>query len=435
MTRLITAFFLAASTTLCAQDRPAGEQRWLLLGTPAAEPVQVPGITGRLGLQAPIPCPPGLGATVAAQLDRLRRSPELLPLGVLHFQVLSRAAESGDFRLGDVMQLALGTDAEACSVLPAAGGPQGPAASEIVYPTVKTIEITLRSEPDHTLWTRYLTFTNYRDATKRVPIAFARKSGLTWAGTVDAEALATLQSLADTGNRSYWDDMKLENRGGSTALDIGRLKIVLHYEKSASYEEDVPIVDSTLNRTLAAGYAAIDLDSYALSTRKGWGGIHWSMHPVLQLAGGDFGKCGSDGADGYGTNPKFGGSDNNLCSEFVSWYFHQGGLEIGGEDFRHITSTSQIDAAFNAAGRRYDYNNYYQEWIHNGSCLRYTPRPGDFLARRYDGEYQHSMIVLEWDDATKTMTVINGPWPVTLRRVAIQDLEEDGYDFRVGKIQ
>jgi hypothetical protein len=438
---LTTAFLLSLQSTDLAEPAPrralrrAPDPALLLIGTPGVRQVTIPGVAGRFALDGFDVDRPRPGQSLSARLYQLRYGARPAGLDALHYQVLTRDPRSGALALSDLMRLPLGSDAEAAAVVRTAPAHGPMDASEISYPTVASIQITLNSEPVHTLWTRELSFFDHLGVKKRVSVDFARSSGLTWNGTVDATNLATLQSLADVGNRSHWDDLRLENNGGTTTLDIARLTVILHYEKGSQYEEDIPIVDRTLNRTLAAGTASIDLDSYALGTRKAFAGITPTMHQVVQLAAADFGKSGSDGSDGYGSNPKFNGADNNLCSEFVSWYLHEAGVVMAGEDFRDITATAQIDAAFHNAGRRYDYHNGYQDWILAGGTARYTPQPGDFLARRYGGEYEHAMIVLEWDDAAKVMTVINGPWPVTLRYVSIQDLEESGYDFRVGRLR
>jgi len=46
------------------------------------------------------------------------------------------------------------------------------------------------------------------------------------------------------------------------------------------------------------------------------------------------------------------------------------------------------------------------------------------------------MMMLRWDDAAKEATVINGPWPVTLRKVRVEHSElNQGKDYWVGRLE
>ena len=56
---------------------------------------------------------------------------------------------------------------------------------------------------------------------------------------------------------------------------------------------------------------------------------------MARLAAADLGKSGSDGWDYRFPgkwNPKYNNGNSLLCSEFVSWYLHEAGVEVGAED-------------------------------------------------------------------------------------------------------
>jgi len=124
----------------------------------------------------------------------------------------------------------------------------------------------LEEEPIHSCFDRYLTFINHSDSIKRLRVSFRRKSGLTWEAESFPEGIGDLESLADTNNRSHWEDMRLENRGGTTTLKIAHLLIVMHYDLSSSYEEDIPVVDYNIHSTLNSGAHGRD----AQACRGGW---------------------------------------------------------------------------------------------------------------------------------------------------------------------
>jgi hypothetical protein len=306
------------------------------------------------------------------------------------------------------------------------------------YPQEPIVTLTLKVQPIHNSFTRYLTFTGMFGDAKRQPIAFTKQSDLVYAGSFP-EGIAVLQSLVDEGNRHYWDRMSFENRGGSTELAITKLEIKMVYtDVPAGFKRRIAIVDATLARTLGAGYTSIDLNDVARDSRRAWAGITDADHAVVQLAAEDLGKSGTDTFDPrlpWQWNPKYNPGANNLCSEFVSWYFHEVGLVVSGNDFRDITSTQTIHEIMLGAGRAYRYHQGRGEFIHDVTEVAYTPRSGDWLERRGPDGSEHSMIVLSWNATTKIMTVINGPWPVTLRDVDVHNDEvQNGKDYWVGKI-
>jgi hypothetical protein len=315
-----------------------------------------------------------------------------------------------------------------------------PTVGSIRYPEPARIELTLTRDPGVSTFTLYLEFTNYLGRIRLVAVTFTRGAGATFTGSLSASALANLQSLADTGSRSHWDRMTLYNFWGSGATyHLGRLRIDLSYDDLPSgCTPTITIVNSALNSALGPN-GRLALDVAAVTSRRSWAGVVAGDPWVVQIASEDFGKSGSDGVDGFGQNPKYNGENELLCSEFVSWYYFQGGTNLGNgtsnADFRDIESTQALNDVFRTAGRLYAYHNGQQRWLHMDTGAEYAPRAGDFLERRGEDGAEHSMIVLRWHAATKTATVINGPWPVTLRTVPVHELEVNGgKDFRVGRI-
>ena len=154
---------------------------------------------------------------------------------------------------------------------------------------------------------------------------------------------------------------------------------------------------------------------------------------VVRMVLDDLGKSGSDGAgqDPFGANPKYGARIDNLCSEFVSWYYYEAGVSVNGVSVRDIFATQQLHDLFEAGGNLYRYNSgtNLQAFVHPETSAKYTPKPGDYLERRGPDGAEHSMIIYRWlpgdpaaaktNDRYNRAVVLNGPWPVTLRLVHI----------------
>ena len=309
--------------------------------------------------------------------------------------------------------------------------------SEIRRPLDPTIELTLAREPEHSKFDRHLTFRNHRKQAKRLKVSFVRASGLMWRASGFPAGTDEFRSLADTGNRQYWDSMLLENRGGDTEIRVAHLMIRMHYDDIPSgCSTDIDILNADIGQTLASGQSSILLDPYARLSRMNWAGITGSAPLCVVAAAHDLGKSGSDGSDQYGSNPKYGGSVSQLCSEFVSWYYHEVGVVVGGKNFRDIVGAAQMHDIFSSAKQLYRYHSGKRAFIHAETEAVYRPQAGDFLERRGPGGPEHSMMMLRWDDAAKEATVINGPWPVTLRKVRVEHSElNQGKDYWVGRLE
>jgi hypothetical protein len=297
-------------------------------------------------------------------------------------------------------------------------------------------------QPEHNNFTRYISFKNYQGNWKRLAVGFGKTSNLVYENHDFPNGIDVLKSLADNGNRSYWDSMYLENRGGSTALPLAHVFIEMNYNNPSGSSPrgidhgKIPIVDWPYYRTLKSGNHRLSLNYIARASRKDWAGVLNSAQKMVRWAAEDIGKSGSDGRDSYGNNPKYGGEVRLLCSEFVSWYYHEAGVRISGNNFRDITGTQTLHDMFSSSKRLYFYKNSDNTWRRvDDSTKRYTPKAGDYLERRGPAGAEHSMIVLRWDSGNKEAIVFNGPWPVTLRRVRIHHDEQDNdKTFFIGRV-
>ena len=203
-----------------------------------------------------------------------------------------------------------------------------------------------------------------------------------------------------------------------------------------------------VGRVLAAGEDAIDLGGRLRRARLRVAGIGdpgardtcgWR---ALVMAVDDLTKTGSDEVDGFLGNPQYGRADAALCSEFVSWYYHEAGLVLAGDDLAGIESTGALHKQFGKEDRMIPYDPVYGDFRTDPEALPYEPQPGDFLEwRKYDAGY-HSMMLLDYDPATSIARVINGPWPVRISTVNLQAwsqvLDDEGavvFTFWIGNAQ
>ncbi len=307
-------------------------------------------------------------------------------------------------------------------------------------PTNLTVTITCSSPIGARKMTRFVCFQNYQGSTLSVPIALERTSSTQIEGQCTPEGLEILQSMAYSGKRNYWDQMGLQNKGGKTPLMISTLTIQIDYDISDSGDDDrwerLKIVDSTISQELKSGHNIIDLAPWARESRCRIAGVDASAHPAVVLAAQDIGKCGSDPSDQFSGNPKYANPDEALCSEFVSWYYHETGVVINNPgEFQTIDFTGQVRTIFGNANRLYRYNNATGKFTHSSTGAEYIPQSGDFLERREAGTSEHSMLVVSWDANARRIKVINGPWPVTLRAIRLSEIEQNaGKDFWLGRI-
>lgn len=323
------------------------------------------------------------------------------------------------------------------------------------YPLEPKVVLDLSAQPARSTFTRYLTFQNYARQRKHLAIRFKKTGALRWEVDRFPYGIDVLKSLADEGNRTYWDRMFLENRGDPTRLSIDRLQIVMCYDNPPGLSPEnvnhaeIPIVDRRLRKVSPAGHNELRLDAYARASRRAWCGVLADDPLVVHQVAMDVGKSGSDGAghDAYGRNPKYGAGLDNLCSEFVSWYYYEVGITVNGRTLRDIIGTQELHNLFRAEGTLYRYNSgvHLQSFVHRDTGARYRPRPGDFLERRAGDKAEHSMILFRWLPANPSATdphhrynraiVFNGPWPVTLRQVRVHEDELPGtIDFWLGRI-
>lgn len=190
-------------------------------------------------------------------------------------------------------------------------------------PLEPRIVLDLSAAPAHASFSRHLTFQNHRGQNKRLLVEFRKTGTLRWEAGAFPEGIDSLRSLADTGNRCYWDRLFLENRGGRTTLAIHRLQVVMRYQNPPGLSPAgidhaaIPIVDWTIGMQLLAGDDGICLDEFARRSRFSWAGMADTDPLFLRMVAEDLGKSGSDGGgqDQYGSNPKYGGAIDMLCSE------------------------------------------------------------------------------------------------------------------------
>jgi hypothetical protein len=311
---------------------------------------------------------------------------------------------------------------------------------------VLRMELTRISEENN--FPTYIIFQGYETDAVLVRFSVQKKEGLVYEAVIDEstpEELAKLQDMCSEGQRGYWDDMILANRGSAPVLHIKHLFFQLVYNSNTSgCINEISVIDWEINQSLKDTYAQIFLNDFARFSRFKWVkeavkqtiGIDYEYKadtcPAFLSAVRDIGKCGTSGYNLYETDPKYGAGDNNLCSEFVSWYYCNEGTAIGKQVFKDVFGTSHFIDIFSYVDRAYGYNNTTRQFENLNTGEVYLPQPGDYLMRTNSG---HSMIIAGWNDETKTAAVINGPWPVTIRKVEIQK-DEDSTDkeYTIGRV-
>ncbi len=337
------------------------------------------------------------------------------------------------------------------------------------YPLEPKITLDLEKPFFRNKFNRYLSFEDHNGAVKRLKVNFKKKSLTTYESDAFPEGILELTSLVHPGNRSFWDNIYLENYGAPNTISIKHLKIVMRYNNPPGSSPDasdyvvngldlslidhaeIPIVDWSINMDLLGGKDRIALNEFRKRSLYKWAGITEDDPDFIRAVVEDFGKSGSDGSDQYPGNPKYGGAIKLLCSEFVSWYYHEFGIKVNGESLADIVATQELHDLFKAEGKLYYYNsgNKTQAFVHATTGEVYTPKSGDYLERRGPNGAEHSMIIYRWlpkdtsssnvNDQENQALVINGPWPVTLRLVKIHKDEKatgDGNpkDYWLGRI-
>jgi hypothetical protein len=317
------------------------------------------------------------------------------------------------------------------------------------------IKLEMFEQPAHSSFTRFLTFENHFGQRKRLTVAFQNTGDLQWEGSFP-DGIDNLKFLADTGHRNYWDRMFLECHGGSTSLPIERVKITMCYEPPGDdFMSEIEIVNWPIRMWLLSGYDEICLDEFARRSRYAWADVNAGDPEVVRMVAQDLGKSGSDnqGDDRYGVNPKYNTPNaplQDLCSEFVSWYYYEAGIKVNGKSLSagliDIENVRGLHNLFEAEGALYYYDSStnVQAFVHPETKVHYTPKPGDYLERMEENTTQHAMILFRWllgnPNAANAQrynraTVFNGPGPVTLRLVKIH--EEEMYsnkDYWLGRI-
>jgi hypothetical protein len=336
--------------------------------------------------------------------------------------------------------------------------------TDSMRPSNLWIQLVLNSAPIHDNFTRYLTFTNRAGATKSVAVDFVKDSALHYSGTASAAGLATLRTLADENNRSYWDSMKFENKGGTTALDINQMFAQVEYDGTCCNREEIAPIIYITNKVLAAGNDSFTVPGIGGSGRinhaQDYLGITYNELMSYPLAFRyfvyDIGKSGSsDGTDSTSSsNHKYGLTGGSLCSETISWYYHEYGVRITQQaaphtvyDFRDITAHTQLHDQFLAAGRLYCYHSGQSAWVKKDASynwmlgVTYVPRPGDYLDRRdsdgdpSNGDDGHAMMIAGWNAASGVATTLDGPWNINFRPEPVAAEENAGsHDYCIGRI-
>jgi len=330
-------------------------------------------------------------------------------------------------------------------------------------PTGLEVRLVLSAQPIHDNFTRYLTFTNRAGSTKSVAVDFVKTANLTYVGTESAAGLAILQTLADQNQRSYWDAMKFENKGGTTSLDINQIFVEVEYAQTCCGREQVAQIAYAVGQSLPAGNS-----SFALPGNGGSGRINYAIdylnityttlmaYPLaFRNFVYDIGKSGSSDAtdSASATNPKYGLTGSALCSETISWYYYEYGEWITDAvtgaltTFRDISAHTTMHDRFLAADRLYCYHSGRQELVKKDAAYNwvltetYVPRAGDYLDRRdsdgdaSNGDDGHAMMIASWDPASGVAITLDGPWNINFRPVDVDGEEQAGsHDYCVGRI-
>ncbi|MEM6721084.1 MAG: hypothetical protein AAF611_17275 [Bacteroidota bacterium] len=314
--------------------------------------------------------------------------------------------------------------------------------TSIRLPQSITLEIETKT-PASSNMTRRLVFENYEGRRIELPIKLTKTDTHKLEISDFPDTTHNLQVLGSLNHRSFWDKIYLTNSGGSSRIDINRMTLIVHYHKVVSgAEKDIPLLSNTrINRVLGSGTSEVYLTPFIERQTVRYARLTSRNHPAVVLAAKDIGKSGTSAEtyDQYGRNPKYRGWISYECSEFASWYLHETDCWKDFRNkpktvFRDITTTSQLHSVFKSKKRTYYYHNGQNKFLNEDTGKAYTPKAGDIFMRRGNGKFEHSMIFLRWNARAKEATVIDGPYPVTIRTIKVHELEtraDDPKDFIV----
>ena len=78
---------------------------------------------------------------------------------------------------------------------------------EISFPNEPRIVLTMSREPEHSTFTRYLSFQGHAGSWKRLAVAFRKVKPKVYESDSFPDGIGTLEALARSGNRNFWDAM------------------------------------------------------------------------------------------------------------------------------------------------------------------------------------------------------------------------------------
>ncbi|MBN2736705.1 MAG: hypothetical protein JXR70_06965 [Spirochaetales bacterium] len=315
----------------------------------------------------------------------------------------------------------------------------------------ENIELVLETSTPLSSNYRYIVFENKAGTRKYILIRYTLQRSYTnyycYSGQIaTASGLASLAEMVQPNNRSYWDKLYFYNNTNYT-INLISLKAKILYDDLYKGDFEVPIMRIT-NRTITAFQYVLDTGAVArrmhINEKFGWTDSYFLSLPYsLRTMVYDLGKSGSsDASDSTQYNPKYGLqiAGNYYCGETIIWYFCNAGIKIPYKgsmyDFQFDT-TGEIGDYFQDAGLRYDYDPAANKWYYmrpNGTIDRTkwtTPKPGDYLG----WYHHHGMMLLNYDAANKTATVMDGPYPVNYWSFNVADQERNnGTTVFIGRI-
>ncbi len=300
--------------------------------------------------------------------------------------------------------------------------------------TKPRMEIELRAKPDHKNFTRYLTFGNDKGKEVRIPVKFGKKKGLLYRSVKFPKGYDKMKKFVADGNRSFWDQVWLENRNGKTALDVGRVKLRITYSGAGkTAKRSFDIVDGEVNEVLGGGMTKVNLNPAAVESRYRKASLDLSSHPVARSAVRDLGKYGTDAVNGKeeNVNPKYGRGVRQGSPSFAAWFYHDEKIKAGRQAFDRQKHGNDLREFFKSASRLSEWQVSKSEFIHTKTGKAVVPKPGDFLQDLSKGGM--AMIVTAWDPEKCEINAVCGPKPVSLCRVRLKNIPE-GKEYILGSI-